>query len=137
MAQDDIDRVYQRLMDESRETGDLDTGGPGADRRGQPRVKANATMLTVRAELRVSAIDVSVSGLAFFSDFPVQIGQPLNITVGNLFTVDVEVVSCRLEPSDADASQPVYRVQCRFYEEEQGKYLLVTIKELDKKKAKE
>ncbi len=130
MATDDIDKIYTRIMEESAGND----GQSGSERRQTKRVKARATELHVRAELRVEAIDVSVGGLAFHSNFPVQIGQPLNITVGNLFTVDAEVVSCRLEEHDEEFTHTLYRVQCKFPEEEQGKYLLVMVKELDRRR---
>lgn len=135
MATDDVDKLYQQLMEESRERGEVDADAPGSERRKDPRLRADATELTVRAQLQVSAIDVSVGGVAFHSNFPVQIGQPLNITVGNLFTVDAVVVSCRLEEAEEDFSHTLYRVQCKFPEEEQGKYLLVMVKELDRRKS--
>jgi hypothetical protein len=136
MATDDVDKLYRQLMEESEARGELQTG-PAAERRSAPRLRADATELTVRAELQVTAIDVSVGGLAFHSNFPVQFGQPLNITVGNLFTVDAVVVSCRLEEADENFSHTLYRVQCKFPEEEQGKYLLVMVKELDRRKTGE
>jgi PilZ domain len=134
MANDNIEALYDQLMEESRDSGELDQK-PGSERRTAPRLRADATELTVRAQLQVSAIDVSVGGVAFHSNFPVQIGQPLNITVGNLFTVDAVVISCRLEESDEEFTHTLYRVQCKFPEEEQGKYLLVMVKELDRRKA--
>ena len=134
MATDDVDELYEKLMEESRDRGEVDEGA-AAERRRTPRLRADATTLTVRAELHVSAIDVSVGGLAFHSNFPVQIGQPLNITVGHLFTVDAVVVSCTLEEADEELTHTLYRVQCKFPEEEQGKYLLVMVKELDRRKS--
>lgn len=134
MASDDIDKLYRELLEEAEASGEAGGESPGAERRRAPRLRADATTMTVRAELQVSAIDVSVGGVAFHSNFPVQLGQQLNITVGNLFTVDAEVVSCRLEEADEDFSHTLYRVQCKFPEEEQGKYLLVMVKQLDRRK---
>lgn len=136
MAHDDIDKLYERLMEECRERGELMEDLGGDDRRKSPRLRADATELTVRAELKVSAIDVSLGGLAFHATFPVQVGQSLNITVGHLFTVDAEVVSCRQEEVDEDFGKTHYRVQCKFPEEEQGRYLLVAVKELDRRKTR-
>jgi hypothetical protein len=136
MATDDVDKLYTRLMEDSRTEEGAEPQSAGAERRRAPRLRADATALTVRAELQVSAIDVSVGGVAFHSGFPVQLGQPLNITVGNLFTVDAVVISCKLEEATEDFSHTLYRVQCKFPEEEQGKYLLVMVKELDRRKAK-
>jgi len=133
MAKDDVEDLYRELMQAGRELGEV-VEGAGSERRTAQRLRADATTLTVRAELKVSAIDVSVGGLAFHSSFPVQVGQPLNITVGNLFTVDAVVVSSTLEESDEEFTHTLYRVQCRFPEEEQGKYLLVMVKELDRRK---
>ena len=136
MATDDIEKMYEQLMEESRERGELEGQSGDSERRKAPRVRADATELTVRAELQVSAIDVSVGGVAFHSNFPVQLGQALNITVGHLFTVDAEVISCKLEEAAEDYSHTLYRVQCKFPEEEQGKYLMVMVKELDRRKAR-
>jgi len=131
MADEDINTLYERALAESGEESS------GDDRRSNTRIKADATSLSVRAELQVAAIDVSVSGLAFFSSFPMQVGQPVHITVGTIFTVEAEVVRCNLEHADEEFLETHYKVQCRFYEEEQGKYLLVMIKQMDEGKSEE
>lgn len=131
MAEQDFDKLYERHIGETEDGGEGDS-----ERRKHVRLKAHDAKLSVRAEVEVSAIDVSVSGLAFYSQFPVQIGQSLHITVGSLFTVEAEVISCVLVGSDPDFKETDYKVQCRFYEEEQGKYLLVVIKEMEDKKEK-
>ena len=43
---------------------------------------------------------------------------------------------CTLEDQDPNFMDLLYRVQCKFPEEEQGKYLLVAIKELEKREKK-
>ncbi|MEE8434872.1 MAG: PilZ domain-containing protein, partial [bacterium] len=110
--------------------------GSGAERRKATRLDANTTELTIRTESKVHAIDISVAGLAFYSRFPVQVGQQLQITLSNMFTVDAEVVNCNMEDQDPNFLDLLYKVQCKFPEEEQGKYLLVAIKELEKRKKK-
>ncbi len=134
MADRDIEELYKEHIEEASKGAKRAPKGSGAERRKSPRLITDSTELSVRAELKVNAIDISVSGLAFYSRFPVQIGQYLNITLSNMFTVDAEVVSCRLESHDEEYTDLKYKVQCQFPEEEQGKYLLVAIKELEKRK---
>lgn len=130
MSEKDFDKLYEHHIEEGKKNGDVQED---SERRGHIRLKAHDTKLSVRAEVEVSAIDVSLSGLAFYSQFPVQIGQSLHITVGSLFTVEAEVISCVLVSSDPDFKKTDYKVQCRFFEEEQGKYLLVVVKEMEAK----
>lgn len=130
MAEKNVNTLYENALAEAED----DTNGSD-NRRANTRIKAEATNLTVRAELQVAAIDVSASGLAFHSNFPIQVGQPILITVGTIFSVEAEVVRCILESADEEFLETHYRIQCKFYEEEQGKYLLVMVSEMDKVKA--
>lgn len=140
MADQDVDKLYEEHIDQGtpKRKGKRKPKkrGDGMERRQAPRVEARTTELTVRAELQVSAIDISTSGMAFFSSFPVQIGQQLQITIGTMFTVDAEVVNCTMEDQTNEFMDLQYKVQCRFPEEEQGKYLLVAIKEMERQRAK-
>ena len=135
MAADDFEALYHELVEESRTHNEAALGPLDAERRKVPRLRVDATELTVRAKLQVSTIDVSAGGVAFHSNFPVQRGQPLNISVGDLFSVEAEVVSCILEEADPEFTHTLFRVQCRFSDHEQGKYLLVMVKELERRKA--
>jgi len=130
MANDNIDKLYEQFLRDGASEEEVQPEGSGSERRLQPRLKTNSTALTIKAELQVNAIDVSLSGIAFFSDYPVGVGQPLSITVGHLFNVDAEVVSCK--PASKKDQGANYRVHCRFFEEEQGKYLVVAVKEMEK-----
>ncbi|MEE8436048.1 MAG: PilZ domain-containing protein [bacterium] len=134
MIEKNVNQLLQIHIDEAREDQEPLPAGSGAERRKATRLDANTTELTIRTELKVHAIDISVAGLAFFSKFPVQAGQQLQITLATMFTVDAEVVNCVLEDQDPDFLDLRYKVQCKFPEEEQGKYLLVAIKELESRK---
>ena len=134
MTEKDVNQLLRKHIDEARESQEPPTKGSAAERRSATRLDANTTELTIRTEVKVNAIDISVTGLAFFSGFPLRIGQQLQITLNTLFTVDAEVVNCKLEEQDPNFLALLYRVQCKFPEEEQGKYLLVAIKELESRK---
>lgn len=134
MIEKNVNQLLEKHIEEARREQEPAPGGSGAERRTATRLDANTTELTVRTSETVHAIDISVAGLAFFSKFPVQIGQQLQITLGTVFTVDAEVVKCHLEDQDPNFMDLIYKVQCKFPEEEQGKYLLVAIKELEDRK---
>ncbi|MCH8076641.1 MAG: PilZ domain-containing protein [SAR324 cluster bacterium] len=134
MIEKDVNQLLQMHIDEANQDQQPPAKGSGAERRKATRLDANTTELTIRTDTKVHAIDISVAGLAFYSKFPVQIGQQLQITLSAMFTVDAEVVNCNLEEQDPNFMDLLYKVQCKFPEEEQGKYLLVAIKELEKRK---
>ena len=134
MIEKNVNQLLQKHIDEARKEQQPAPEGSGKDRRTATRLDANTTELTVRTSDTVHAIDISVAGLAFFSKFPVQVGQQLQITLGTVFTVDAEVVKCNLEDQDPDFMDLIYKVQCKFPEEEQGMYLLVAIKEIEDRK---
>lgn len=136
MAEEDVNTLLRKHIEEARKDQKPLPIGSGAERRKATRLDANTTELTIRTETKVQAIDISVAGLAFFSKFPIEIGLQLQITLSNLFTVDAEVVNCNIEDQDPNFLDLLYKVQCKFPEEEQGKYLLVAIKELEKRNKK-
>ena len=136
MIEKTVNQLLQKHIEDAREEQGPLPKRSGAERRTATRLDANTTELTVRTSESVNAIDISVAGLAFFSNLPVQIGQQLQITLGTMFTVDAEVVNCKLEEQDPNFLDLLYKVQCKFPEEEQGKYLLVAIKELEKRQDK-
>lgn len=136
MIEKTVNQLLQKHIEDARGDQEPLPKGAGAERRTATRLDVNTTELTVRTSESVNAIDISVAGLAFFSKLPVQVGQQLQITLGTMFTVDAEVVNCILENQDPNFMDLNYKVQCKFPEEEQGKYLLVAIKELEKRKDK-
>ena len=133
MSRDDLDGKYERILEEGRLRGDLQDEPVEEERRRHPRIRVNPGDLPVEIDPWVFAIDVSISGMAFYSDQPVEDGERVTIALGNELAVDAEVVSSQFEPGDNPYLPSRYRLHCRFADEEQGKELLVRIKELEGK----
>jgi len=124
-----LDTRYQNIL----ETGETEQGTPpqGRERRTQPRLRIESGMLPIDINPWVFAVDISVSGMSFFTEDPVPVGERFTITLGHEAFAGAEVLLCRLE-EEASSYQPArYRVNCRFTDEDEGKNMLVRIKELE------
>ena len=88
MIEKDVNQLLQEHIDKAREGHEPLTKDSGMERRSATRLNANTTELTIRTEIKVQAIDISVAGLAFYSKYPMQVGQQLHVTLNTMFTVD-------------------------------------------------
>jgi PilZ domain len=131
MAPADLDAAYERVLEQSRRSGDLLEEPAGKERRQNPRIRVKPEQLPADLDPWVFAIDISISGMAFYADEPVQPGKRVTIHLGDTADADVEVVGCREEQVSGYQQPARYRLHCRFADEEQGKRLLVAIKELE------
>ena len=130
MANPTLEQEYERVLEASRSKGEVLEEPGGKERRKHPRIKVQPGALPVELDPWVFAIDVSISGMAFFADEPAQPGSKVTIALGDRAAVDAEVVGCREEPPASAGGHP-YRLHCKFADEEAGMRLLVAIKELE------
>lgn len=131
MDMPNLDEAYHRILAESRRKGDLKEEGGAGERRRHPRVRVNPADLPADLDPWVFAIDISISGMAFFADEPVPVGESVTLALSERLSVEAEVVACHTEPPEQPGGPTRYRLHCRFADEEQGKRLLVAIKELE------
>lgn len=122
---------YDELLQEAKTRGHLKRVATGDERRRQPRFQLRSQQVFIKVEPRFDVVDVSVSGMALLSDFPFQVGQSLNITLGKAFSVEASVVECPLELLDEDLLETKYHVHCRFADESVGMQFLVMMKQMD------
>jgi hypothetical protein len=127
----ELDQDYEQVLEDSRESGDLLEQSEDADRRRHPRIRVNPNNLPVDIDPWVFAIDISISGMAFYSDDPVPPGKLVTIKLADEIQADAKVVGVQEEPPLGPEQPPRYRLQCEFTDEEQGKQLLVRIKEME------
>ncbi len=135
MADPKLELEYQRVLEASRSKGEVLEEPGGGDRRKHPRIKVQPGALPVELDPWVFAIDISISGMAFYADESVPPGRTVTIALGDHASVEAEVVGCRPEPSGPHGEPPRHRLHCRFANEEAGMRLLVAIKELEGAKA--
>lgn len=131
MAERDLEEEYRRILAESRERGDVLEAPPGAERRVHPRLKVHPEAMPGEVDPWVAAIDISISGMAFFAGEPVQPGNTITINPAEGLTADVEVVGCQEVPQEEGQSATRFRLHCRFASEEEGMRVLVGLKELE------
>ena len=132
MADEQLDRDYARVLETSRRKGDLLEGPAGEERRAHPRVRVNPGDLPTELDPWVFALDISISGMAFYSDEPVAPGKTVSVNLGEELFAEAEVLNCQAEESGSPQHPTRYRLHCRFADEEAGKRLLVTIKDLER-----
>lgn len=131
MSDEELDRQYQKTLRAARERGEVLGEYDGEERRRNPRIKVVPGHLPVEIDPWVFAIDVSLSGMAFYADQPVKPGKTVDIDLVDLEPVKARVVDCKMEKSNSPYLPSRYRLHCEFEDEEKGKALLVRIKELD------
>ena len=120
---------YEALVRES--DAEADAGPGGTERRNRPRFRLKTQHVFIKVEARFPVVDLSVSGIAVYSDFPFRVGQAINITMGKAFTVESTVVDCTLVEADPGLLEAKYRVRCAFEDEETGMRFLVMMKQLE------
>lgn len=126
----DTEQRYQKILDNSRGRGEVeDLRQEDLEMRDFPRIKAEATRLTVKMEVQVTTHNISMAGVTFFSDYTFILGQVVNITIADVFSVRGEVVECEMEEADPNFLESHYRVHCKFQDPEEGKQMVVMVKE--------
>lgn len=118
---------YEELIGVGANTGKIDMQPPEDDRRTHPRFKLEGTELTIAVHLIVSAIDISRSGVSFYSNYSFRMNQLFALDIGQVFSVTAEVTECTLEETDASLLETRYRVRSRFLEDGLDVEKLLTI----------
>ena len=123
--------AYEEILREEKEERDGGVSSPGDERRNQPRFRIKSGYVWIKIQPRFFVVDVSVSGISLLSDYPFEIGEELNITLGKALTIVSVVKECVLVQSDEALLENKYLVRCAFENERQGMEFLVMIKEND------
>ncbi|HKI99884.1 MAG TPA: PilZ domain-containing protein [bacterium] len=132
MGQWNLDREYQRLLEEGLAAGDVMIRADGPDHRATPRLRLCGGHVAVRVEPEVRVVDLSASGIAFLSDRTFHPGDMLQVILRGTLAFQVKVLGCAMEETNADLLEVCYRVRCRFHDVTNGKHLLVLLKEMER-----
>ncbi|MEE8394853.1 MAG: hypothetical protein V3S29_02280 [bacterium] len=124
------EKDYQAILEDSLTNGELVTQG-AAEKRAFPRFNLKSGSIWVKVDQSFDVIDVSVSGISFFSTYPFKADQTLGITLGKAFLIEAKVVETHLVEKDAIFLETAYRVACRFTDDKTGVRFLVMLKEMD------
>lgn len=123
-----LQEEYARILEESRQRGEVVSDAGASERRTHPRLAVHSADLWVSSVPEFSMIDMSASGVALMANYPLQPGEVVTMALGSALSIEAEVVNCQLVESPTDYTDAVFRIQCRFAEEVQGMELLVQVK---------
>lgn len=123
-----LDEEYSRILEESRQRGEMLSSASDADRRIHPRLAVQSADLWISSVPEFSMVDMSASGLALMANYPLQPGELITISLGQSLSIQAEVVRCQLVESATQYDHALFRIQCKFAEETRGKELLVQVK---------
>lgn len=125
MPVQDIEQAYRKLL--QRFQGFAESSEEGQERRDHPRFVVKEPEILVRSEIRVPALDVSLSGIAFRSPHRFEVGRTFTIRVGNALSGEARVIACEPDSGDALTGPIEYRVRCSFEEDAVGMPLVVML----------
>jgi hypothetical protein len=82
-------------------------------------------------------LNISIGGLAFHSDLFFEPGTKLLMSALGMIALDVEVLSCEMEETDADLMECRYRVRAKFGSHVNGYQVYVLAREMHLQNAKD
>ena len=127
MAKSDDRKKYEALVAQGERSGKIDVAEGGEERREHPRFKFDRPELLIDVRLRVSVINISRSGVTFYSNYRFEHGSRLTVNIGAVFSLESEVVTCEMQEYDADLLEIRYSIRAKFVEEELDLPKLLTV----------
>ena len=132
MSKRDLEQEYQIIVAEGLAKGEIRVRTSDVEHREAPRFAMRQGRISVRVEPVFKLVDISATGIAFFSDLPFRSGQVLQLILKDTVAFQARVVGCELVETDIDYMEMSYRVQCSFRDPTNGKHLLVLMKEMER-----
>ena len=130
MSEDATDRAYELLIEQCRARGEIEEADRPNEQRSHPRVRFDDTPIAISGGAYVDVVDMSISGVAFLSEYAYVAGERLVLAPDGVLSAPAEVVNCRSAHDADEASEPKFRVSCRFLGGNDGIGLLLLTKEL-------
>lgn len=125
------EKDYRLLIQKWMASGEIDHLPEGDERRQFPRFKLKSKSITILVEAQFPVVDLSLSGISFYSNLAVDARQSINLVLEKTFEVAVEIIRCQKTNVDFDGVQWPYRVHCNFVNHKHGMQLLVLLNEMD------
>ena len=113
----------------------------GREMRGEPRYSfdqvAGASIFVHLGPKAFEILNISVGGVAFFSDVYFADGTNLLLSALGMIALDVEVLNCELEETDSSFMEFKYRVRGKFGPRVNGYQVYVLAREMFLKQVRE
>ena len=105
---------------------------PKSERRAEPRYSfmPESKIYAHMGPRAFQILNISVGGLAFHSDVYFDPGEKLLMSALGMIALDVEVLSCEMEETDADLMECKYRVRAKFGSHVNGYQVYVLAREM-------
>ena len=101
------------------------------ERRLHRRFRLRQSTIAVQIECQMPVVDISASGISFYSTYAAHAGQRLNLVLEKAFLVEVRVVECTPSGDGAPGTDWPYRFHCEFTHPAEGLKLVVMLNEVD------
>jgi hypothetical protein len=129
MAQRNWDEEYERILNEATSEGRVHVLPQGSEKRRHPRFKLQSAKILVTEQVPHEIVDLSISGLAFYSPQPLPVGQLIMVSLHEILAIQAEVLGC--DTMTGPEAPAACRVRCRFTDENYGLRFLVLAIELE------
>ena len=134
MANPKLEDSYRNLLLKSQLSGETEAAREGRERREHPRIHVDAADIQVDTDSWIFVINLSISGIAFYSNSQFTLGQQVTISHDTGDSVKAKVVEAHPEGEDAASLVGQYRICCQFDDPSEGMAFLLGIKESEEKK---
>ena len=132
MPEQKIDKDYKSLLRISKLRGETEErSGDGPERRTHPRIQVDTADIQVDTDSWIFVINLSVTGIAFYSDSAFEVGQTVTIAVEPDLKVPAKVVESVPEGEEAISLVGQYRVCCEFTDPDEGMAFLMELKKME------
>lgn len=131
MTFQNVEEEYRLFMEQIAESEGFDVEAGKVQNRKHPRLKTQSGTCFAYINSKFNLIDISASGLAFASNQPHQIGERIKMDFEKSMEIEAEVVYCRQAESEPDSIEDIFKVHCKFSEENQGMQILMMLNEKD------
>ena len=129
MTNPKLEASYLDLLRKSQFGGEAEAQREERERRQHPRIQVDAADIQVDTDSWIFVINLSMSGIAFYSDSKFTLGQQVTISIETGASVKAKVIEAHPEGEDATALVGQYRVCCEFDDPTEGMAFLLRIKE--------
>ena len=99
----------------------------GGDQRNRPRFGIRTGSVHIRLETSFEVVNVSASGIAFFSRRSFELGKIVSINCADRVKVDARIIHCRMVDEDSVYMETKYFVACRFLTDLPGKHIVLEL----------
>ena len=132
MSNDIWKKEYDRLLQEGRQNNEVIEADDLSGNRENPRFGLSNAHVWIRVPTRFDLIEVSITGISFFSNMAFGVDELVMLTLDKAFVIEAQVKECVLVESNSDMLEVRYRIGCLFTDSSHGMQLLVMLKEMSR-----